>query len=508
MVTADRLTYVDGTYRDGRHSDFVWLGFDAQRSSESVPADVPETRTSQMIVPGAVPEHFESVTVDLSRAGDLTVVMAGHHTGSANPRAVPGSANRDGRTKGRRVTWRMPQASPGSYTFTARFKPRSFEPNLNTFLPESRITLSSASGVNRLVLVQHAAPAYAPPKMDAGRAHQATLRVAYPDEWVADPEYVAQGNYSWATGRAGAVREFRVRTTRPRRERTFTSASMGTGMTIPVTGTKVRPFMDFTYGPGWSVTGFLHGVVTGDAVGDFFPFDTRPGGGTLYDGDAGMFGIGMSVASVHSREKRDPRAGDPGRLEWAWDGAWAEGWSTKDEHKAPGLNREAIEPVLVQESVVYARAVGGDVDNRKGTRPVRGPRKIFEFPDAEFGFIFHGAVAPAKSAYRTRSGFTKDGRFFMQPTIRPGGYMLEGTTDGHWRDWQAAEMLSVSLFEAHPEEEPGMRRLFTLPPGTRGEIVAATTTGLIERFEVSPGRWALTATPAGFRLDALGTFRR
>lgn len=498
----DRLTYTDGTYRGGPYDGFVWLGFDAARSSEAVGADVPGTRTAVTGAPGTVPEHFESVTVELRRPGDLTVVLTGRHTGMANPRAVPGSASGDGVTRGRRVVWRMTRAEPGMHTFSARFRPRAFEPGLGTFLPEARISLSTPSSVGRLILEQHVAPVYGPPQMESGRAHGSPA--AHPDEWVADPGYVAEGNYSWVTGRVAEVREARFSALTGGRRHGFNSASMGSGTTIPATGAKVNAFMEFTYDAKFRATGFVHGVVTADAVGEFVPFDTRPGGGMIYDGDAADLAIGMGAASVHSREKREPN--DRGRLEWDWDGAWADGWSTKDEHAAPGAERADIKPVLFKESVVYARASGGDVDNRDGSKPVRGPRLVVELPDSEFGFIFHGASYPPKTKYRTRSGFTDSGEFFMRPTIAPGGYMLEGTTNGYFRDWQAAELLSVSLFEAQPEEEPSVRRLFTFPPGTRGEIVAATTLGEIERFPVTPGAWELTATPQGFEVRPLRLF--
>lgn len=502
-LTIDRLTYVDGTYRARTHGGFAWLGFDAARSSEAVGSDVPGTRTSQTAVPGAVPEHFESLTLDLGRPGDLTVVMIGRHTGTANPRAVPGSASGNGDTKGRRVTWRIEDAEPGTYTFSALFKPRAFEPNLGTFLPESRVTLTTGPVAARLVLEQHVAPVYGPPAMYAGRPHASNHPVAHPDEWAADPSYVAEGNYSWATGRVGAVRESSLGALTGVDD--FTTGSMGSGMSYPLTGPKVNTFMDFTYGRGFRVTGFLHGVVTADALGEFIPLDTYPTGGTIYDGDSATFGIGMSAASVHSREKRKPRD-DHGRLGWDWDGAWAEAWSTKDEQMAPATDRTAIQPVLQQESVLYVRASGGDVDNRDGTTAVKGRRWILDLPDHEFGFIFSGASYPPETKYRTRAGFTEDGRFFMRPTIRPGGYMLEGTTDEYFRDWQAAELLSVGLFGTQPEEDPGARRLFTFAPGTKGAIVAATTLGRIERFVVAPGTWELTGTRAGFELRALRIF--
>ncbi|HEX2295656.1 MAG TPA: hypothetical protein VHN37_10150 [Actinomycetota bacterium] len=503
-VSLERMTYVDGAFRAESSADHVWLGFDAVRSSESAPVDVPETQTSHVVVPGPANEHFESVTVDVRWPGDLTVVMTGHHTGTADPSPVAGSANRNGRVRGRSVVWRVNDAAPDSYTFTARFNPGAFAPNLDTFVPESRVTLETRAQTGRLVLEQHVAPAYGPPEIYGGKTYAPAHHVPYPDEWVADWGYTARGNYHWSTGRVGDAEESPLRALARGSGRALNVASMSVGTTVAPTGPKVFPFLDFAYTDDFRrVTGFLHGLVTADALGEFVPFDTRPTGGTIYDGDAASFAIGMSAASVHAREKRAP-ANDRGALEWDWDGAWAEGWSTKDERPSPVSPRAVIEPVQMKESVVYARAVGGDVDNRDGSKAARGPRLIVELPDHEFGFIFTSGSSPADSGYRTQAGFTDDGRFFMRPTIRRGGYMLEHTTRGYFRDWQAAELVSVSLFAAYPEEEePGVRRLFAFPAGTTGRIVAATTAGAIERFDVGPGVWEVLATPDGFELNAL-----
>lgn len=499
-VVIDRLTYLDGTERSGSRPALVWLGFDAARSSESVATDIPGTRTSYVVAPSDVPEHFESVTVDLARPGDLTVVMTGRSNGIADPRAVPDSANGDGIEKGRRVIWKVRKADAGTYSFTARFRPRWFEPSFSTFMPESRVTLASTARSHSLIFKQHVAPAYGPPRMSAGRAHESVKPVAYPDEWVANPSYVAHGNYHWSTGAVGASKELTFSKLGSGAATAFTTGSMGTSSSTPPTGPKVRTAYDFLYGRS-GIEGFSYGIRTADALGDFIPFDTRPTGGTIYDGDSGTFAIGMAAASVNAKEKRLPRNNE-GRLVWDWDGGWAKGWSTTDEHGTPVLEAADTGSILMQESVLYVRAAGGDVDNRKGSSPVRGPRMVLKFPAGEFGFIFYGGSAPPKSMYRTQAGFTKNDDFFMRPTIAPRGYLLEGTTKGYFRDWQAAELLTVSTFGAEPDNEPNVTRLFNFAPGLTGRIVAATTDGLIERFNVGPGTWQLTATPEGFLLRA------
>jgi hypothetical protein len=114
--------------------------------------------------------------------------------------------------------------------------------------------------------------------------------------------------------------------------------------------------------------------------------------------------------------------------------------------------------------------------------------------------------APPKSKFIVRHRFTDEGRFFLEPRVSRGGYLLEGETDGYFRKWQPAVSVGVSSVDPPPPDDDGKAgtlRLFTFPRGSAGEIVATTSTGITERFRVTGGTWELLGTLDGFELRPL-----
>ena len=503
-VAVDRLTYIDGTHRSGSDPRFVELAFDARRSAEVVGVDIPEFHSPYLIASSEGPDQLQTVTVDLSRAGELEVVLFGGPSPAfASP--VKGTATPGGKVRGKTVSWSIRKAKPGTHTFSVHFRARGIDPNIRSFLPETRVTLRTGRDTRTLVLERHIAPLYGSPEIDPGPIYGPIEPGAVRDEWMAHTSFTAMGAHHWSTGPVMKTARVLFEALAPGADGAINTASMGWASSG---GAKVFPLSDFLIQDG-ELAGFEVGAQTEDLGGPIFPFTTNPQNGRIYDGDGGMLNISLSVGSTHW-DKRSPR-NDHGTLSWDWDGTWAEGWSNIDSFRAPGI-RYATDSIYSTETALYPGAYGGDLDNRSGRKRIRGPKWFMDLPQTRgIYFVFWGSSAPPKSKFHPESGFTADGRrFYLRPTIGPGGYLLEAETDGYYREWQPALSVGGHFFGVRPEDvnepRPAMQRVFTIPRGSVGHIGVAATTGEIERFRVAPGIWEVTATANDIDLRFLELF--
>lgn len=503
-VAIDRLTYVDRTHRVGSDPRFVELGFDASRSAEVIGADIPNFHSPYLIASSEGPDQLQTVTVDLDRRGELKVVMFGSRS-PAYAWPVKGTANPEGKVRRESATWTIRKAKPRSYTFSVLFRARGIDPNVRSFLPETRVVLKSGGDTRTLVLERHVAPLYGSPEIDPGRIYGTTKPVAVRDEWVADPSYIAKGAHHWSTGPVIETASVWLTDLAPGADGALNTGGMGTAFAGDA---KVTAVNDFLFEKR-ALAGFEVGAQTSDLFGPVFPITTNPLNGRIYDGDGGMLNVSISAGSAHW-DGRPPR-NDDGVLRWDWDGAWAEGWSNVDTFRAPGVRGHG-DPIYTIETTLHPGAYGGDIDNRSGRKRVRGPKWFMDLPPTTgISFISWGAAIPPKSEFDLASGFTSDNeRFFLRPKIGPGGYLREAETDGYFRRWQPSISIGGNFFGVRPEhldeDRPRMRRVFAFPEGSIGNIGVAVSTGVIERFEVAPGIWEVTATSDAIDLRLLKAF--
>lgn len=535
-VVADRLAYVDGSVPasfdvvgacvrrgsvrfdqrscgEGASSargtvSSAWLGFDVVRDAEVLPADVPVTRTTHQ----AARDHLEIARVDLHEPGELVVKMTAHERSELSPRVVKGSAKPRGSYTRSSVEWRVGAAEPGTYEFSAVFRPRAPQPAIGYFMPQLEVWLvratddalpsavasapaAGATLTSVLRLRQHEAAGYGTPRMgDHGRFGGS------PDAWVTPVYYEAQGNYHSGTGRIShaSVTRFALG------ERPNT-ASMGYGTRHWLGIPKIDGISDFLYSirdRELVLHGFKTGIRTVNPGGDSWFFVPEPLGGTIFDGDSQSIAIGATAATVTANEKREPsRPG--GSLVVDWDGRYSEAWGSFDEHRTPDAP-SAASATLHREASVPVVSRGGDIDNREGSRPIKAKPLLIDVPDGEFGFIGIGMAAPGPSKFDPTIRFTRSGHLEVVPRIMPGGYLLESTGFGLARDWAANLSVSVTVFAPETEHEGQMQRSFLFPPDASASITIADTRGLIRRFDAGPGIWRAVAGADGIAVERIG----
>lgn len=486
------------------------LGFSAERSSEAV--GVPEA------VGTTVQE--ESVTVHVRRAGALDVTLSGVKTAAVDAAPVAGTASSGGKVSGRAVRWRVASAKRGRHTFTARFRVAADPSTVGSYATEAVVRraertttlLDHAGGaqaagrrvmrLSTLTFAGRVAPPYGPPRAQAHSWSAAKDTAGLADVFAGAVSLDAYGDYvAGASGVAGGLSTVDLRKVAPGAVGKNLSGSM-------------------TYS-GWG--GFVEDKFTSNGV---FLYDDetdelsgfgialcaeRPGngygvtGGVLYDRDAATAPAVADVFALQAKRKGPPR-NRSGRLKVDWSGRLVSAWSAFS-----GRYTLDQDPVRHSEFVHGASigwvVAGGDLDNRKGSVPMRAKPVVIRAPKGEqLTSVFMGTSILPNTEFRPSLDVDDDGVVSIGGAVNEGGYWLRSTRRGYDRDWTTASSLFMSAVPAGGEPTTGAGAVTSLrlvPPGTNTVIQYAVPGRPVRSALLGPGVWRVTGVAGDLRVQAL-----
>lgn len=528
-VVTDRLEVPDGFYRAayaiacgrpcpsprpapdvdtaGRTIRHAVLGFDAERDS------VERTPTA----PG-VREQDETVVVLVHAPGDLTVTLTAGQRGSVDASPIAGTASAGGSVSGRAVRWRVASARPGRLTFSVRLrvtgdpaKPESYVPRADvSHRVRTRDFLVSTDGVQRaaqpvdrvstVTLTERLAPAYGPPRSKAGGWYVLTDRYGLPRVLTASASVDAYGAYSAAaSGPAGAVSRYDL----PRSAvGAFDTASISSSSYGSLLESKAVPFADFHHdGDDTSrLSGLSHGLCV-PAPAQYPSLLGLESGGRLYDRDA-VEGSAVATFGVARADRKAEPVGRRGTIVPEWPGRTVSNWFGV---RARTFGTQPLEGYgLIAGTTISWQVVGGDIDNRTGSDPVRGRAVRIPTPRGQsLGFTFVSTVIPSPMGLRTQS--TRSGNdVVVTPYVLPQGYMLRSTL-GHpaRQDWVTRTDVILVGERVGTSASPLLTTMTLVPPGSSLHAAVLDHTGQIRTRVVGPGLWRLTAGEDVFEVAAV-----
>ncbi len=524
------------------------LGFDAAHRVEAGDADRPVVETAN----AAAPEQTSVVVIDLKAGGDLTVEMTATPEMGLDPRPVDGSASDGGVISDRSIVWELPDTSPGTYEFSARFAPTappgfsgSFRPQVSVSSVRTADALLDYVGdggdadepteslrTSTLIMQQHVAPALGPPIATAGEYWgNGGLYPQSFESWVA---FDAAGAYnSPSSGPISAVAEATLHDIAPGLEKPNASSTAYARPTLPGAEKVDADFRRVVDDQNQQALRF---TLTGYPPQGNPPSAAEPPAplaGTFWDGDAVVVGGVASLGSFSSLNQAG--GGEPtnpgGSLEPDWDGSSAVAWSGIWANTAPFGEVNALNHaqqindlqndhlggtgtygVLSTTGASFmVVSAGGDIDNRSAEVALVGESATVSAPVGEemigaLSFSFRWAGQPYE--YKIT---TTDRDYTLTPKIPAGGYWLETKKNGYHRDPAVAHQIYV-IGHRFDAETTGGRGDYpvewmaegsaVVPRGATAVVDAIDFSGRSHRRLLGPGVWRTTLTSKGLSISA------
>ncbi|MGH2746476.1 MAG: hypothetical protein ACRDKB_00945 [Actinomycetota bacterium] len=501
----------NNTFSTGTLSS-AFLGFDARRTAETMPADAPRVETAR----ASAPQQLHTLYVRLRERGDISVQMRARRKPEVDPRPVEGTASGEGKVEGRSVTWHVRDAKPDAYTFSVAFAPNAQPGFAGTFHPEMTVTRAASAGrlldyfggsigagssstrSSVLSLGQLVDPGYGPPGLDVSKAYGARGDGRLPHAWTVATSYRAKGAYQGTvSGHVSETKLFEVNDLAPGSLGLANAGGASYSFSFNgIVGPKVLPTIAFKLTKKRRLAGIEIGIATVGPFDVFGPTMPYPLAGTLWDGDSATFTVGMTLGAMRSSRKGPP-ANDRGRLAIDWNEGVATGWTVQDENFAPGFEPNGTDtgpsffhdPHYEMDTAMAVISEGGDIDNRNGDKPVRGaPFRLPVPPGGSGMFVGVGVSAPRQAKYHPKIDFG-DSMIIVTPRIMPGGYLLESIGSGYERDWSIHQSVGASVIGPTRDSNYREGRVFFFPEGADNRIYLLNEHGRTRTFEVGGGVW-------------------
>jgi hypothetical protein len=435
------------------------LGFNAIHTVD-VGRDAPRTNTEHRLPL----EQHNLVRVEVPADGRIQVRLSAPALGSAKPEIVRDSVSPGGAVEDQTVVWDL-DAPAGTYEFSVRLRfPGETDPTAG-YLPQV--------DVMRMALSAHPLASAEGPAGDPVETHRTTHLTLRPRAYGGSiPPVISDGKLYGAVDAHGLTQAFggQVAFDAPtdywagQQGHVSRSFSTSPGHLVPSAGDALNSQLRaFTAATDSKVELILDGDNT-VGLRTARPLTTSPtpsvdpAAGMIYAGDSVHAGVGTALLSTAALEDRAP-VNNSGEMELDWLGGTARAWSTTVANQAPAGEPNASNPAEAYRvgplgdlygsratlQTIYAVPItvaAGDIDNRDGAVGVTGPAITLTAPTGySVTRVVIAATAPSAAnvtfGRQTHSTDTGLGltAVTLRPTIAPGGYWLESSRDGYFRDW-------------------------------------------------------------------------